>query len=58
MLAYVFWHWRSPTVEKTAYQQRIINFQETLSTHKPAGFQYSTVFEIEHVPWSQGVGEV
>ncbi len=58
MLAYVFWHWRYPTVEKTDYQKRIINFQETLGTHKPSGFQYSTVFEIEHVPWSEGGGEV
>jgi hypothetical protein len=58
MLAYVFWHWRSPTVEKTDYQKHIIDFQETLGTHKPGGFQYSTVFEIEHVPWSEGGGEV
>ena len=58
MLAYVFWHWRYPTVEKTDYQKRIIDFQETLGTHKPGGFRYSTVFEIEHVPWSEGGGEV
>ena len=54
MLAYVFWHWRYPHVDKAAYQKRIIDFQETLNTHKPSGFQYSTAFQIEHVPWSGG----
>jgi hypothetical protein len=57
MLAYVFWHWRYPSVEKTSYQKRIIDFQETLNTHKPSGFLYSAVFEIEHVPWAGGEGE-
>ena len=58
MLAYVFWHWRYSHVDKTAYQKRIIDFQEMLCTHKPSGFQYSTVFQIEHVPWGRGDNEM
>jgi hypothetical protein len=58
MLAYVFWHWRYPYVDKAVYQQRLIDFHETLRTQKPSGFQYSTVFQIEHVPWAGGDAEV
>jgi hypothetical protein len=54
MLAYIFWHWRYPNVEKTTYQQYLVDFHETLRTQKPRGFQYSAVLQFEHAPWIGG----
>jgi hypothetical protein len=51
MLAYVFWHWRFPTVEETAYERRIVEFQEALRTQRPRGFQYSVVLKVGLAPW-------
>src|SRR5712692_1523193 len=58
MLAYVFWHWRSSHIEKTAYQKSLIDFHEALRTQQPKGFYYSMVFELEHAPWIDSPGEV
>ena len=57
MLAYVFWHWRYPYVDKASYQQHLIDFHVALRAQKPAGFHYSTVFQVEHVPWIDTGGE-
>ena len=58
MLAYVFWHWRFPTVEETAYETRIVEFQEALRTQRPIGFQFSVVLKAERTPWVGRDGEV
>lgn len=57
MLAYVFWHWRYPHIEKLSYQQLLIDFHTALRAQKPVGFHYSTVFQVEHVPWLGIAGE-
>jgi hypothetical protein len=57
MLAYVFWHWRYPHIEKLSYQQLLIDFHTALRAQKPVGFDYSTVFQVEHVPWLSMAGE-
>src|SRR5258708_22665562 len=57
MLAYVFWHWRYPHIEKLSYQQLLIDFHTALRAQKPVGFDYSTVFQVEHVPWRRIAGE-
>lgn len=51
MLAYIFWHYRSPHVDKNTYHERLIDFHQTLQTHKPGGFLYSAVFQIAGAPW-------
>jgi hypothetical protein len=51
MLAYIFWHARSPQVEKHIYHQRLIAFHETLQSHKPGGFLFSAVFQIAGASW-------
>jgi hypothetical protein len=58
MLAYIFWHWRSPSVEEEVYQRRIAEFQEALRSQRPQGFEYSVVFKLDGVPWRGGDGEV
>jgi len=58
VLAYLFWHWRYPHVDKASYQQHLFDFHDALRTQKPHGFQYSTVFQVEHAPWIDTEGEV
>lgn len=58
MLAYLFWHWPSPSVEEQDYQKRIAEFQEALRSQSPSGFASSIVFQLEHAPWDGGKGEV
>ena len=51
MLAYVFWHWPNADVDPTIYEDGLVEFHQSLSAHKPAGFQYSAAFRIQGAPW-------
>ena len=51
MLAYVFWHWPRPAVDRASYEQDLRNFHRTLATERPPGFQYSFVFRMGDAPW-------
>lgn len=51
MLAYVFWHWRSPEVEAADYEDRLLEFHRSLSNAPPEGFERSVVFKVRGVPW-------
>jgi len=51
MLAYVFWHWRQPTIEQQEYETDLLAFHRTLQTNKPDGFIRSAVFSINAAPW-------
>lgn len=51
MLAYVFWHWPQPSIDRDAYEDHLRHFQETLSVNKSSGFQQSVVFRIRGASW-------
>jgi hypothetical protein len=51
MLAYVFWHWPSPTVEAARYAEALAAFHRSLGASPPPGMRGSRVFEIEAAPW-------
>jgi hypothetical protein len=51
MLAYVFWHWRSPAIDAEAYKNRLITFHRVPAERRPAGFQDSVVFFATGAPW-------
>lgn len=51
MLAYVFWHWPYPNVDRKSYEDDLTKFHTSLASRKPDGFQYSVVFRIEGAPW-------
>ena len=51
MLAYVFWHWRSPEIDSETYNNHLVAFHRVLSECKPAGFRSSVVFFSGRVPW-------
>ncbi len=57
MIAYVFWHWPRPEVERGAYLDHLADFHRTLALHKPEGFRQSIVYRIEGAGWLNTAGE-
>lgn len=51
MLAYVFWHWPQPDIDRGAYEDHLRGFQQTLAANKSSGFQLSVVFRIRGASW-------
>jgi hypothetical protein len=58
MLAYVFWHWPRPEIERGQYLDHLVEFHRTLAANKPPGFQRSVVFGISGASWLNTAGEV
>jgi len=58
MLAYVFWHWSRPEIERGQYLDYLIEFHRTLAANKSPGFQRSVVFSINGANWLKTDGEV
>ena len=57
MLAYVFWHWPRPDIERGQYLDHLTAFHQTLAANKPPGFQRSVVFRIQGASWLNTDGE-
>jgi len=57
MLAYVFWHWPQPQIDRRSYVDHLGGFYETLAAHKPDGFQESVTFRIRDANWLKTDGE-
>jgi len=51
MLAYVFWHWPRPEIDRRTYEEDLKAFHRTLHDHKSDGFNYSSVFHIDKPNW-------
>jgi hypothetical protein len=51
LLAYVFWHWRRPDVDRATYAGRVAAFHEALRRSAPEGFVASCAFRAGAVPW-------
>ena len=51
MLAYVFWHWPQPSIDRDTYEDHVREFQQTLAANKSVGFQQSVVFCIRGASW-------
>ena len=58
MLAYVFWHWPRPEIERGQYLDHLVEFHRTLAAHKPPGFQRSVVFSLNGAYWLETQDEV
>jgi hypothetical protein len=52
MLAYVFWHWPEPGVDRARYEDRLLAFHRALRGAPSAGFRGSRVLAIEGAPWA------
>lgn len=57
MLAYVFWHWPFPQLDRQSYEKNLIAFHEILKATGPAGFHFSATFRLPNAPWTGHVGE-
>lgn len=57
MLAYVFWHWPRPDIDRGSYVDHLGQFHQTLAANKPSGFQKSVLFRIENANWLSTQGE-
>ncbi len=51
MLAYVFWHWPAPSVDRDAYAEALLAFHRALLAEPPAGMRGSRVFALDAAPW-------
>jgi hypothetical protein len=47
MLGYVFWHWPTPSIDVTRYEQLQRDFHAALASSAPAGFRASCVYRVE-----------
>lgn len=57
MLAYVFWHWPQPAIDRGTYLDHLSDFHRTLNANKSTGFQHSVVFRISGAGWLNTTGE-
>ncbi|HKT61529.1 MAG TPA: hypothetical protein VJQ46_15850 [Gemmatimonadales bacterium] len=57
MLAYVFWHWRRPTVTAPVYEEAQRRFHAALAAAPPPGFERSFSVSIRGAPWAANRGE-
>ena len=52
MLAYAFWHWRRPRVERDEYEAMQRAFHAALAQSPPTGFVSSRCSAIRDAPWA------
>jgi hypothetical protein len=57
VLAYVFWHWRHPSAERSAYESAQQGFQRALAASPSPGFIRSFSHAIAGAPWANDGGE-
>ena len=57
MLAYVFWHWPRPDIDRASYEEHLIDFYRTLAANKPRGFRESAAFRLRGAGWLKTSGE-
>ncbi len=56
-LAYVFWHWKQPTVATSQYEALQRDFHAALADNPPNGFSYSISSAVSGAPWASGGAE-
>lgn len=57
MLAYVFWHWRKPSLSASEYEARQRAFHDALLAAPPAGFVHSYSHALTGAAWANGGGD-
>jgi len=57
MLAYVFWHWRQPSIDETDYENRQRAFHRALAAAPSPGFQRSLSHALRGAPWAADGGD-
>jgi hypothetical protein len=57
MLAYFFYHWKTPAVSASDYEDRLRGFQHALTATPPDGFTTSWCVALNGVPWANDGGD-
>ena len=57
LLAYVFWHWRQPSADRSTYESAQQEFQRVLAASPSTGFVRSFSHAIAGAPWANQGGE-
>lgn len=57
MIAYVFWHWKQPTISAPDYEPVQRAFHDALEATPPRGFHWSQSFALSGCPWAADRGE-
>ncbi len=57
MLAYLFFHWRVPSVASDDYEARLRHFHLTLAAGPSAGFSNSYCLAVHGAPWANQGGD-
>jgi hypothetical protein len=52
MLAYLFWHWRQPTISGAEYERRQRAFHAALAAAPSPGFRRSLSHGLQGAPWA------
>lgn len=52
MLAYVFWHTRSPVVSQETYERNLLAFYSALKRADCPGVKHAATFRVSSIPWS------
>lgn len=55
MLAYVFWHWPRPGVDRGDYERRLAALHRSLAADPPAGFVGSAALAVAGLDWLPAV---
>jgi hypothetical protein len=58
MLAYVFRHWPSQTLDGGDYEALHLQFHRSIADESPAGFHRSFIFRLEKAPWIAATGPI
>jgi len=57
MIAYVFWHWKQPSISGPDYEPVQRAFHEALAAAPPVGFHWSQSFALSGCAWAADKGE-
>lgn len=57
MIAYVFWHWKQPTISAPDYEPVQRAFHDALAAAPPKGFYWSQSFALSGCSWAADKGE-
>ena len=57
MIAYVFWHWKQPTIPASDYELVQQAFHDALSSAPPKGFHWSQSFAFSGCGWAADGGD-
>ena len=57
MIAYVFWHWKQPSIAAPEYEKVQRTFHDALAASPPKGYHWSQSFALSRCAWAADGGD-